>query len=463
MFAGELSSARGLIVLSVLAATGACDSGPDPMVPVEPPPTAGITGGPIIVVTIDTLRADHLGAYGYVRETSPNLDALAREGILFEQAYSTAGTTRPAHASIFTSLYPMQTGITSNQQSVAASGARRGSFLQEELLALGYETGGFVSATPVKAQSGLDAGMETWAEPARGVPQRPGSETTDLALEWLASRTGSAFFLWVHYFDPHSPHESPEDVSDVLGPSDVLADFQRERGLGLDPGLAFLNDAYDGEIRFVDGEVARLLDAVREGGWYDDATIVVVSDHGEGLGQHDRLGHGRIYQEILHVPLIMKFPGQFELHGTRQSSPVSVVDVVPTLVETLELEVGADFVAQFEGVNAFDAAARGRQLFAQRTSRSRPDIWGPGEKFVIFDGRWKLHESTQVDDELYDLLEDPHELTNVLAQNPGVGDRMRDQLGLLLERFSVSDMRLNSDSEVPDEILNELRALGYIQ
>ncbi len=462
----EPGNARARIVMALLAGLVGCDVDLEQPTPVEVPPSASGAHRPIVVVTIDTLRADHLGAYGYVRETSPNLDALAREAVLFDQAYSTAGTTLPAHVSLFTSLYPLQTGITSNGPAVAASGARVARLLQEELKMLGYDTGGFVSAAPVKARSGLDAAMDVWAEPARGVPQRPGSETTDLALAWLADRDGAPFYLWVHYFDPHSPHEAPEGYGELFASSDGLAEFQRDRGFPADrsPELTALNDAYDGEIRYADAELARLIDALRKGGWYEEATIIVASDHGEGLGQHGRLEHGRVYQEILRVPLIIKFPGRFELNGTRYADPVSLIDVVPTLVETLGLDVGSRFVTQFEGTNVFGSSARGRQLYAQRTFRSRPKAWGPGKKFVLFDGRWKLHDSTHVDNELYDLLVDPHELTNVIEEHPEVGDRMHTKLAELLGRFNEPGLRLNSGSDdIPDGFLDELRALGYIR
>jgi len=456
---------RWIGVAWTLTAIGGCGDGSRPAMLAESLPDAAGMHRPIILVTIDTLRADHLGTYGYSRDTSPNLDALASRAVVFERAYSTAGTTLPAHVSLFSSLYPLQTGVVKNGASVAPSSERTAGLLQEELKALGYETAGFVSATPVKAKSGLAAGMDVWAEPGRGEPSRRASETTDRALAWLETRDTEAFFLWVHYFDPHQPYEPPSEYADLFAADDILVEFQRDRGLSADEAttLAPVNSAYDGEIRFVDAQFARLLAALHDADWYDEATIVVTADHGEGLGQHDRLGHGRVYGETLRVPLIIKFPGQFELHGTRRTEPVSLVDIVPTLVETLGLDVTEEFVAQFEGTNVFRSSSRNRSLYAQRTFRSRPAAWGPGKKFVLLEGRWKLHDSTEAADELYDLRRDPHELENVIEQNPDVRDRMQQRLARTLRRFSGAQRRLSNGEEIPDEILQELRALGYIR
>ena len=418
-----------------------------------------------MLITIDTLRADHLGSYGYGRNTSPTLDAFGAESVLFERAYSSVGTTLPSHVALFTGLYPLQTGVVMNGSLLESSGARPVLLFAEMLKGLGYQTASYVSASPVRARTGLDAGMDFFDEPEKGDSQRPANETTDNALRWLAEQAAAPFFLWVHYFDPHNPYEPPPPYDELFWDTTQVHAFLTDRGLPEREirGLAHINDMYDGETAFTDSEVARLLGGLRERGWYDDATVVITSDHGEGLGQHEELTHGRIYDEVLRVPLMIKFPAGFPLNGTRIDELVSLVDVVPTLAATLSLPLEQAAVDQFEGRNVFDAGTRREYEFAQRTFRERARRWGPGHKFVLFDRAWKYHLSTEVDDELYDLADDPHELRNVIVRNSRTAERMRLLLEDLTRRYSADTCRFSVRADRSEETLEALRALGYIR
>ena len=454
----------GAAVLLAMAAVVACRAAPQPE-QVAPPPVIEYAARPLVLITIDTLRADHLGSYGYGRDTSPTLDAFAAESVLFERAYSSSGTTLPSHVALFTGLYPLQTGVVMNGSFLESSGGRPVLLFAEMLKGLGYQTAGYVSAQPVNARSGIGAGMDFYDGPAKSVPQRPANETTDNALRWLAEQAEAPFFLWVHYFDPHTPYEPPSPYDERFSDTAQIRAFLADRGLYENeiPGLVRINDMYDGEIAFTDSEVARLLGALRERGWYDDATVVITADHGEGLYQHERLTHGRVYDEVLRVPLMIKFPAGFPLNGTRIDELVSLIDVVPTLAVTLSLPLEQAAVDQFEGRNVFDAGTRREHEFAQRTFRESARVWGPGQKFVLFDRAWKYHLSTEIGDELYDLAADPHELRNVIVQNPRTTDRMRQLLEDLTQRYSSDTRRFAVRADRAEETLEALRALGYIQ
>jgi arylsulfatase A-like enzyme len=428
---------------------------PAPRIPFEP--------NPIVVIVVDTLRADHLSTYGYFRDTSPFIDSFADSAILFENAFTPIATTLPAHVSLWTGKYPLQTGVLKNGSKFKRSSTSGVSFFAEMLKGIGYQTAAFVSAGPVKAKTGMDIGMDTYDEPEGS--QRPSDETTDNTLEWLDSTAQAPFFLWVHYFDPHNPYEPPEPYKSKFTSRRDMSEFLLARGLPapIHPALAWENNFYDGEIAFVDAQVRRLVEALQAKGWYDEATIVFTADHGEGLGQHNYLRHGRIYNETLRIPLIIKFPKSSGLNGQRRTNMVSLIDIVPTLASTLSLPLAGRQLEQLAGVNALDPAQEREYIFAQRTFRERPMTWGPGQKFALLKGNWKYHHSTHVDDELYDLENDPSEIDNRLFWHPWLADEMKDLLLTLVAEYSSESGNLNVLEDMSPESLRELRALGYIQ
>ena len=412
--------------------------------------------GPVIVITIDTLRADRLGCYGYGRDTSPNLDRFAEGAVLFETAETPIATTLPAHVSLWTSRYPLQTGVVANDKRFDP-GANDSSFFAESMRRAGYRTAAFVSATPIKRESGIAVGFETYDQPEE--PQRIAGETTDRVLEWLGDGTDPEFFLWVHYFDPHQPYEPPSPFDVAFRTDDVLLEFMRERRFpyGDNRLVQLQNNQYDGEILYTDGQIQRLFDRLQELGLYDEATIVVTADHGEGLGQHNYMGHGRIYNEQLRVPLIVKFPASSGLNGQRRTNLVSLVDVVPTLVENLDLPI------ELEGIEGVDALAGGREfLFSQRPFAPKEKRWGKGEKFCLRTPEWKYHHSTQADDELYSMLRDPHETSSRLAEESAVGAALLDRLLGLIGTYSKDAEGMDLLEELSPETLAELEKLGYV-
>jgi len=418
---------------------------------------------PIIIVTIDTLRADHLGSYGYPRPTSPNLDRLAQVGVLFENVVTPISFTLPAHVSLWTSRFPMETGITSNTKKLdPAAGPFR--FFAKMLAELGYQTAAFVSATPVKDATGIATGFQVWDEPEG--KERKGHDTTARVLSWLDSNPRVPFFLWVHYFDPHDPYRPPNSFKPTLSADSELVDFLTAKGLPdpLDPKVLRLNNRYDGEVQFVDSQVGRLIEKLDDLGLLAESTFVVTSDHGEGLGQHGMMGHGEIHNEQIFIPLIIRFPDSFELHGTRVSQVVSLVDVVPTLVDILNLPLQQADRRQFSGNSAYGRRPGGDFTIAQRVVGKQPEKWGPGERYALIGSQWKYLFNTALPDELFDIRDDPGEISNLLEAHPEVAAELRERLLSEIARYSAPSGEEVSEAleEVSPEVLEELRALGYI-
>ena len=270
-----------------------------------------------MLVTLDTLRADHLGVYGYPRPTSPFLDELASRGVVFERAYAPMATTAPSHASIFTSLHPLEHGVMSNGRRLGASFPT----LAERLRASGFRTAGFVSTHAHWRPLGLDRGFETFDARPRESREvyRTADRTVDAALAWL-SDCGACdrLMLFVHLFDAHAPLRPPERHLDVFRTAAPDARLAHATFLAAshrvptafysdDPGrMLFIMDRYDAEVRFVDEQLRRLYDGLASHGLSDGTLWIVTADHGEGLGNHRWMGHGQAYEESLRVPLIFR-------------------------------------------------------------------------------------------------------------------------------------------------------------
>jgi arylsulfatase A-like enzyme len=276
----------------------------------------------VLLVTLDTTRADRLGCYGYTDAHTPALDSLAAQGVLFERAFTPAPVTLPAHASLLTGLVPPVHGVRDN-------GIYR---LRDEAVTLaellgdaGMVTAATVAAYVLASRFGLAQGFSHYDErlkgqlgkPAAFYVERPAEEVTDAALGWLEKRNDKKnFFLWVHYFDPHSPYVPPARFDSLC------------------PGRP-----YDGEIAYMDSQLGRLLGALRSDGQYENTLVVVVGDHGEALGEHGEPTHGIfLYNSTVRVPLIVKFPAG-EHAGGRVDANVSLVDIFPTVLERAGLSV----------------------------------------------------------------------------------------------------------------------------
>jgi arylsulfatase A-like enzyme len=442
----------------------------------EPPPRA------IVLVTIDTLRADHLGCYGYLRPTSPFLDGLAGKGVLFENAYSSISHTTPAHATLFTGLYPAQHRVLRNGEGFAGSligDARLPYGTMAELLArAGYETAAFAGVgflRPIARGFATVSAHGDWRQ-----YKQADAVVTDAVRFVATKRPADRFFLWVHLFDPHAPDRAPEDV---LGrfrfPSpEEEATFARQlqaaRGIpeGFHASPADLAQAftrYDAEVAFADRELGRLFAAMEGRGLNARALWIVTADHGEGLGSHGYGGHGLfVYNEQIRVPLILYEGGRRT--GTRVRDLVRHVDVLPTLAERLAVpfaQPGFTLPGRSLGplLRARWGALPPATLFAERRppDEAHQAVWEPGDVFSVQDLEWKYVVHTEGKDELFDLRADPLELANLVDDRAARG--ARERLGRLARDTRVSLAREGGrvrPSPFDPRLREELRALGYV-
>jgi len=428
----------------------------------------------LVLVTLDTTRADHLGAYGYFRDTSPNFDELARESILFERAIVPMATTLPSHISILTAAYPLAHGVLANMQHGGSRFAQRPGLRSFATLCreAGYDTGAFVSAAPLKRDSGIDAGFDVFEEPVAIAMQRWGAITTDAALEWLASREARPFFLWVHYYDAHWPFQPPEPFSDMFRADEALEAWLRERRVpdgSMRTGVNYEStrptiDAYDGDLRYQDGEFGRLIDALKARDDWDRTAVVVVGDHGEGLSQHGHAAHGLTWDEQLRAPLLMRVPGEAP---RRVSETISVVDVLPTLLGLLEAPRLATLLEQATGRDVLAKDLESRPAFSQDSGR----LAESGEyHFALTTDRWKYVVARNggeiTAERLYDLASDPHELVDVSGRHPQVLDELRVEMRASVERQHLHAAELGpapAPRPADPGILEQLEALGYVE
>ncbi|HSM52386.1 MAG TPA: sulfatase-like hydrolase/transferase, partial [Thermoanaerobaculia bacterium] len=388
-------------------------------------------GAPVVLISIDTLRSDRLPAYGYRAGATPAIDRLAADGILFESAWAQVPLTLPSHASLFTGLLPPAVGVRSNLGYRLEPG--RGTPLAAALAGHGYATGGAVSAYVLRRETGIAAGFESYDDAIAFSPEatlseleRTGERTVDAALAWLGGVADRPFFLFLHLFEPHFPYEPPSPF--------------RER----------LADPYDGEIATADAAVGRLLDWLSDRGLYEKAVIVLVSDHGEGLGDHGEQEHGiLLYRESLQVPLIVKLPGQRRA-GERVERPVGLIDVAPTLYELLDVPPPAGLEGRSLLAPAMGEEAS-RAIYAE-TVYPRIHL-GWSELRTMVDGRWQYIEGP--DPELYDLAKDPGQRENVLT-------RERREYRRLADRLAEIPLALEAAREASAEERAKLAALGYL-
>jgi arylsulfatase A-like enzyme/Flp pilus assembly protein TadD len=386
-------------------------------------------GASVVIVSIDTLRPDHLPAYGYLKVETPHLDRFRKDAILFERAYTHVPLTLPAHASLMTGLLPFEHGVRDNLGYRLDTSAHPtlATLLKEK----GYATAAAVSAYVLRGGSGLAAGFDLYDDrivsppgsDALGRVQRPGSETAAIAARWLEGTRNRPVFLFFHVYEPHAPYDPPEP-------------FRSRYPL-----------AYDGEVAAADAAVGTLLDALRKTGLYDQALVLVLSDHGEGLGEHGEDEHGiLLYRWALHVPLLLKLPGGARA-GDAVATPVALVDVLPTLGRLLPLPLPEGF----RGRSLLDENPAPRRLYAE-TSYPRIHL-GWSELRSLLDERWQYVEGARR--ELYDLVADPGELHDQLAaQGPVARSRQKELADLPAAHREPGD--------VSREELEKLAALGYL-
>ena len=426
---------------SALAATGllalSC-SGPGQT---SKPPAPTLTARHLVLVTIDTLRADRLGCYGSTTVETPHLDRIAREGAMALQASAPVPLTLPSHASLMTGRLPPEHGQRDNLAPPLPLSLPT---LAEVLKGAGFETAAFISSVVLAARTRLDRGFETYADDfewkgeARflNTIQRPGDQTLGLAVEWLEQRDPARrFFAWIHLYDPHEPYEPPEPFAS-----------------------RYAGRPYDGEVAWSDELIGRLYAALERLSLLQHTLLVVVSDHGEGLGDHEETLHGFfVYQTTLRVPLIVRGPGVAA--GGRVEAVVQIPDLFPTILDLM----GVAGVPEASGRNIAPALRGGEPLEEEPIYAESlvPRLhFGWSELRMLREGRFKFIEAPRP--ELYDLVADPGETRNIIDQQASRAQAMREALGREIDRLESRAPEVAGDESVPSEVRQQLGALGYL-
>ena len=395
----------------------------------------------LLLVTIDTLRPDHLHCYGYDQIQTPSIDSLASDGIRFEQAYTPVPITLPSHTVILTGTYPMMSGMHDfSGNNLSPDQATLATILR----ARGYDTGAVIAAAVLDRRFGLNHGFDFYydhfnfsrlSENNLDFMERPANEVIDQALKWLARPRQRPFFLWVHLYDPHHPYHPPAPFNET-----------------------YRANLYDGEIAFADTQLGRLLAYLKQRGMYNHTLIAMSGDHGEGLGEHGEKTHGFfIYNSTLHVPLILKPSADMKFTNRVVKKDVSLVDLMPTLLGALNVPIPA----KVQGKNLAGMVLRGTDM---ETSPLYSETYLPRIHFNWSELRGfsagNYHFIDAPKPELFDRTKDPGELHNLYADKDAVGAEMRGQLTASVRRFTT-EHEMAQKSTLDPQLADRLRSLGY--
>jgi arylsulfatase A-like enzyme/Flp pilus assembly protein TadD len=418
------------VLLLVFTSVLACAQRPAEVKPVAPN---------VVVITIDTLRPDHLGCYGDKQIHTPNIDALASEGVRFERAYTPVPVTLPAHTVIFTGTYPMLSGMHDfSANKLNPSQPTLASVLKQH----GYITGAVIGSAVLDSRFGLNNGFDFYydhfdfnrlQESNLEEMKRQGGAVTDAALDWLGKNHRSKFFLWMHLYDPHYPYRPPAPYSEQ-----------------------YKDRPYDGEIAYADAQIGRLVTFLKAKGLYRNTLIVLAGDHGESLGEHGEKTHGFfIYNSTLHVPLIIRLPG---ISRTKVVPEItSLADITPTLLSFLRI----DLPSQVQGVNLLPLMAakkpeENRSLYAETFLPRLHFNWS--ELRAVETEKYQFIDAPKP--ELYDLSQDPGETHNLYSDKKAVADELRARLTSLISQYSAGQ-ELAEKTGLDPALMERLKSLGY--
>ena len=400
----------------------------------------------ILLIIVDTLRADHLGCYGYQEVKTPNIDHLSDEGILFTNATCQVPLTLPSHCSILTGTYPMYHGVRDNA----------GFYLENENITLaeilseyGYATSGFIGAFILDSRWGIDQGFDYYFDnfdlskyevvTLEGV-QRRGEEVVEEAFLWWDENGHNKFFTWIHLFDPHAPYDPPKPFKTMFG------------------GTPY--ELYDGEIAYTDMLIGQIMAKLEKKGVLDNTLIIFTSDHGEMLGEHKESFHGFfIYDAATRIPLIIK-PPTTALRGRVIEAQVQSVDIVPTILHMLGIPIPNEVQGQSLLPLLLGRGSDNKELYAYSETFYPRYRYGWSELRSLRNSQFKYIEAPKP--ELYDLIRDPKENHNILSSNPQMAQLFKKKLTEIESLYAVEGVEQKGPQKMDEESLRGLMALGYL-
>ncbi len=429
------------------------------------PADYGRPGCNVILVSIDTLRSDHLGCYGYQRNTSPIIDRFSEDAVTFLSTFAQSSSTTASHASIFTSLLPTHHGTLYSGPTAMPD---RLVTMAECLKADGYRTFSYHDGGQLSARFGFGQGFDGYINLRHGASGQPSFiHTAFKTINWLRQRDDGRFFLFLHSYHTHHPYTPPERFVEAMAEDyhgnlpdeisfELLEQINRGDRLLTRSDKAHIVTMYDAEIRQMDVGFGLIVDELKEQGLYDDTLLILTSDHGEEFGEHGVMGwHSlTLYDELLSVPLVIKFPGN-DFAGRKVMDQVRSIDILPTALDILEIEIPE----QCEGRSLLPLV-KGRRD-APRPAIGQRDVPGLGP-VSLRSGRWKYYRpEANRRPMLFDMDNDTGEIHNASKDHPEIVADLEQQLAALLaQRPAVQN---GEEVELPDELQDQLRSLGYVE
>ena len=426
----------------------------------------------VILIVLDTVRQDHLSLYGYPRKTTPFLERLARESVVFDDAYSPMPNTVPAHASIFTGCYPSEHGVLHN-------GGRLENWtrdlLAEVLKKQGYQTGSILGSSVLDNWHGLNRGFDYYEDQhfeeraadkssGPGPQHRNADQVVQFAMRWLDQRKpDQPFFLFIHFWDAHYPYETPTGSSPVFKTDADLIKYLDENHYMLKDRIEDIN-LYDNMIYNIDLELERLYKYLATANLLDNTLIIITADHGEGLGQHNWYKHSlNLYQEQLRVPMMIRFPDKFKA-GARLADPASLIDIAPTVLDYLKLQnnmqpQGFSLMPLISGQGKppRECLFSERRWYPGQKPENDPN-WAPGNKTAALCGSWKLIEADRENSELFNIEKDRFELDDVINRFP---DKAKEFDYKIKDHLKPGRKLSNQKQTIPEDQKNKLESLDY--
>jgi len=397
----------------------------------------------IVLISIDTIRADHMSCYGYKHRTTPNIDKMAKDSLFIQDAFSTIPLTLPAHSSMLTGLIPPTHGIHDNFEMRLPD---ENLTLAEIMKDNGFSTYGIISSVVLDSRFGMGQGFDVFDDTFAGQgeiitsAERKANETTENAIKWLADNYDKKKFMFIHYYDPHTSYAPPEPFSKQFA------------------------HPYDGEIAFTDHCIGRVLDKLKSLKLYDDALIVIVGDHGEMLGEHNEMGHSFfVYQSAIRVPMMLKLPQN--AYAVKVTEPSSIIDIPPTILAL----TGIDIPQKMQGINLLTLAqdtigkhiSDAENMIDKRVVFSEsltPTKYNANSLLSIVSGEWHYIQTTKP--EIYNRIKDPGETKNLIATEAKRANLMQLKLKEILDTSVISDM--DTSVKMDTKTTQVLESLGYV-